>query len=76
MKPRLGRIIPARKALSPPPSPAAKKDKNQKAPTRGLFLLQEDALPLAADPSRLTHGPMSPGCESVQRCCEKSMNIR
>lgn len=58
MKPRLGRILPARKALGPP-SPAAKKDKNQKAPRRGLFLLQENALPLAPDPSRLTRGPMS-----------------
>lgn len=59
MKPRLGRIIPARKALSPPSSPAAKKDKNQKAPRRGLVLLQEDALPPAPGPSGLTHGPMS-----------------
>ena len=46
------------------PSPVAKKKKKgggedflRKVPHTGLFLLQEDALPLA--PSRLTHGPMS-----------------
>lgn len=59
MKPRLGRIIPARKALSPPLSCSEKRQKNQKAPRRGLFLLQEDALPPAPGPSGLTHGPMS-----------------
>ena len=59
MKPRLGRIIPARKSHSNKTprrftKQRGKGEKERRSPAQGLLLLQEEALPW-----RLTHGPIS-----------------